>query len=520
MTSAIKDVDATHPGAPSRAMALRDAETPVTPRVFIRGNPRTRGEVVPRRFISFLCDGAPKPFSQGSGRRELAEAITDPGNPLTARVLANRVWMRHFGEGLAPSADDFGLRAAAPTHPKLLDYLAATFIEQGYSIKKLHRLVMLSRVYQQSSRDNPANAAQDPDNRFLWRANRRRLDFESLRDALLCASGQLDPTQGGRSVSLTEQPFSTRRTVYGYIDRVNLDDMFSTFDFPSPDQPSAQRAETLVPQQALFVMNDPFMVEQARAIVAQAGFQQAEDAKARIQYLYGRLLGREALPREEEFAQRFIGDASQMVAQRGSVWHYGYGPADAVSGAAANTPAPFTKLEHWTGRVYQVSEQFPDPRLGHLRLTRVGGHPGRDIGHAVIRRWVAPVSATISIEGTLEHLRDKGDGVHGRVRAGNGGALGAWTAFNGAAETKIARYRVQRGESIDFVVDCRKTPTADAFTWAPVIRVVEGGEALARPTKTQWDARREFSSPPPPMLTAWEQYAQALLLTNEFMYLD
>jgi mono/diheme cytochrome c family protein len=205
LTTAIQEVDSTHPGAPPRAMAVAEKEQPLTPTVFLRGDPRRRGDTVPRRYLAII-EGEDRPaFEQGSGRRELAEAITDPSNPLTARVIVDQVWMHHFGTGFVSTPGDFGLRSDPPSHPELLDWLAATFMEEGWSLKSLHRLIVLSSTYQQSSAYAPVPGAKvdprsvDPDNRLLWRANRRRLDFEAMRDAMLCASGRIDLTLGGRS---------------------------------------------------------------------------------------------------------------------------------------------------------------------------------------------------------------------------------------------------------------------------------------------------------------------------------
>ena len=178
---------------PPRAMALQDNSTPTNPHVFLRGNPGNRGPEVPRQFLAILAGENRKPFQKGSGRLELAQAIASPENPLTARVFVNRVWLQHFGSAIVRTPSDFGLRSESPSHPELLDYLASRFMESGWSIKSLHRLIMLSSVYQQASDDNPQFAQIDPNNQLLWRMNRRRLEFEAMRDTLLAVSGQIDP---------------------------------------------------------------------------------------------------------------------------------------------------------------------------------------------------------------------------------------------------------------------------------------------------------------------------------------
>ena len=201
----ITRLDATHPGAPQRAMALVDSPQPKNSRVFIRGNPNRLGEEAPRQFLAILAGDKRQPFTHGSGRLELARAIASRENPLTARVIVNRVWLHHFGAGLVTTPDDFGLRSDPPSHPELLDYLAWRFMQDGWSLKKLHRLLMLSSVYQQKSDDNLRHEKLDPDNRLLAKTNRRRLDFESMRDTLLFVAGNLDHSFGGRPVDLLKR---------------------------------------------------------------------------------------------------------------------------------------------------------------------------------------------------------------------------------------------------------------------------------------------------------------------------
>jgi hypothetical protein len=309
----------TSPAAPPRAMVLRDRPTPVAPHVLLRGNPNNPGPVVPRQFLEVLAGPKRQPFKHGSGRLDLARAIVDPKNPLTARVLVNRVWLHHFGAGLVRTPSDFGLRSDPPSHPELLDYLARSFMDDGWSIKKLHRRILLSRVYQQDSADDVRNRRLDPDNGLLWKMNRRRLDFEALRDSLLAASGRLDRRMNGRPEDLTTAPFTGRRTVYGFIDRQNLPGLFRTFDFASPDTSSPQRYTTTVPQQALFLLNSPFVVEQARALVRRPGFTALKSPSEQVQYLYRRLYGRRADREEMKLGLRFLAAARTPPRKGGRV---------------------------------------------------------------------------------------------------------------------------------------------------------------------------------------------------------
>ena len=283
----LNELQLTHPGAPAYAMIVTDNPKPTDSPVFIRGQANTRGEIVPRRFLDVLSpEGKGVPFTQGSGRLELAKCIADKANPRTARVMVNRVWMHHFGEGLVSTPDDLGTMAEAPTHPELLDYLTNYFTENGWSLKKLHRLIMLSRVYQASSHKIPEYEDKDPYNRLLWRANWRRLDFESVRDSLLVMSGQLDRTLGGKPVNVTEEPYSYRRSVYGYMDRGNLPELMAHFDVAKPEMTNSKRTTTIVPQQALFLMNSPMAVDVARRIVNRPEFTSARDDLGRISALY------------------------------------------------------------------------------------------------------------------------------------------------------------------------------------------------------------------------------------------
>ena len=191
-------------------------------RLHPRGEAENQGELAPRRFLEILSGPNRPVFRNGSGRLELAYSIISPSNPLTARVMVNRIWLHHFGEGFVTTPDDFGNQSAPPSHPELLDYLAARFMEDGWSVKKMHKLIMLSSVYRQSSENNPRYAQIDPNNRLLWRANIRRLEFEAVRDSLLALGGNLDATMGGQSVNLGAPPYSKRRTIYGIVDRHNL----------------------------------------------------------------------------------------------------------------------------------------------------------------------------------------------------------------------------------------------------------------------------------------------------------
>jgi hypothetical protein len=303
---AISLLELTNTAAPPRAMVLEDAMRGHDSPVFIRGEAGNRGEIVPRRFLQVLSGPVRPAYTNGSGRLELALAIADRSNPLTARVMINRIWQHHFGEGFVPTPDDFGMMSEPPSHPQLLDYLAMNFMTNGWDIKKIHRLIMLSSVYQESSVDNPRYAQTDPGNRLLWRANIRRLEFEPLRDSLLAIGGTLDTNLYGRPVDPRQSPNSTRRTIYTYIDRANIPDVMINFDFATPDMETGIRHVTTVPQQALFLMNSPLVIELARRLVAMPEFVDSADDADRLNFLYERVYQRPPTPEETELGLEFV----------------------------------------------------------------------------------------------------------------------------------------------------------------------------------------------------------------------
>jgi hypothetical protein len=301
------------PSAPPRAMVLNDAPELYDPRIFVRGNPAVPGTRVPRRFLEIVGGERCQPFPHGSGRFDLARAITAPDNPLTARVLVNRVWMYHFGEPLVSTPSDFGTRSSPPTHPELLDYLAAELMAGGdgapaWSLKRLHRLIMLSSTYRQASQDRPECRKVDPDNRLWWRCQRQRLDLEAMRDTLLALAGRLDRTAGGRPVDVVNDANNRRRTVYGLVDRQSLPGLYRAFDFASPDSSVERRPLTTVPQQALFGMNSPFVVVQAKALAARPEVTRAASPTERVAALYRLVLARAPRPEEAKAALHFVAE--------------------------------------------------------------------------------------------------------------------------------------------------------------------------------------------------------------------
>jgi hypothetical protein len=284
-----------------------DVEKPVDLRVSRRGSPYNLGPEEPRHFLAALSAGEPVPFSKGSGRLELADAIL--GQPIAMRVIVNRIWKGHFGTGIVDTPSNFGVAGERPTHPELLDYLAQTFIDRKMSIKALHRELMLSAVYQSSADNVAANFDKDSGNRLYWRVERRRMTAEQVRDSLLFVAGALEAKAGGPSVPLT--PLVDRRTVYGKVSRYKLDEFLQLFDFPSPNLSAEKRFTTSVPLQRLFFMNSDFMQQQgerlARLVAPEA------DNSARIRKAYRLIFGRGASQSELQAGLAFL--ASEPLKQ-------------------------------------------------------------------------------------------------------------------------------------------------------------------------------------------------------------
>ena len=271
---------------------MKDSESPVNIQLALRGNPETLGAEVPRHFLSIFSEGDPAPLDQGSGRLQLADLIVK--QPIAMRVVVNRIWKADFGTGIVDTPSNLGFGGERPTDPELLEYLASEFLKNGMSIKKLQREIMLSAVYQLSTADNKEASEKDSGNRLYWRANRKRMDAEQVRDSILDAAGDLDDSLGGPSKELT--PDFHRRTVYGHVSRYKLDAYLQLFDFPPPNISAEKRFTTTVPLQRLFLMNSDFVQLEAEALYKRAAAE--ADNRARIRKLYSLVYGRE--PKETE----------------------------------------------------------------------------------------------------------------------------------------------------------------------------------------------------------------------------
>lgn len=502
-----------------RALIVKDRPTMINQQVFIRGNASRRGEVAPRGFLAIASAGRPTTFTQGSGRLELGKAIVARDNPLTARVMVNRVWMHHFGEGLVRSVSDFGVQGEHPTHPELLDWLASWFMDQGWSLKALHKLIVTSEAYQRSSSHPHPETCQpiDPENRLLWEMPRRRLDFETLRDSMLTATGLLDPRIGGRGEDLFKPPFSRRRTLYAFIDRQNLDPVFRHFDFANPQEHTGKRQRTTIPMQALFALNSDFFKAQARALLNRPDVVASSNPVDKIRSMNRAVFARDPDSDETQMGLAFIDSYVKTAAGRTnqqtlSTWQYGYGGWNSVEKKAV-----FQAMPHWSGDRWQIGDRFPvtnDPR-SYLNWTRTGGsHPGNGELNAAVVRWTAPGNMRIRITGKLTRPAvNLGDGIRWRLLLGNQ-VLREETLTAKQKELPVLTQEiaVTKGQNVDFAIDARGDTNNDSFGWAPSIQQLDGA-------KTLWDFTTEFSGPQT-VMDAWQAYAQALLCTNEAVFVD
>ncbi len=367
-------LDLSHAGAPIRAMTLVDRAKPKDSNVLIRGEALNRGPLVPRHFPTLLGGSEEKRFSDGSGRLEMAREIATRENPLTSRVFVNRVWQWHFGQGIVRTVSDFGTRSEPPTHPELLDWMASWFMDNGWSIKKLNKLIVMSSTYQQDSRVSEQASNVDPTNQWLSHFNIQRLDFEQVRDTLMTVSGELDDSEvGGRPFVIANQSSAVtrkaptaadignlktnpnRRTVYAMIDRAALPEVFNTFDFANPDMSTGERVLTTVPQQALFMMNSPFIAEQVRAIHERKDFPKDGADEDRVRFLYQAVYQRPPSAKEIELARVFLNsDPSTATTESASVLSKTAG-SPAQKGATP-TPKLLTPLERYTQVVLLSNE--------------------------------------------------------------------------------------------------------------------------------------------------------------------
>lgn len=444
-------------------------------RLFHRGDPRQPTDEVepaaltiaspPDRQFKFKSNDSNLPTT---GRRlAYARWLTSGRHPLTARVLVNRVWQQHFGRGLVSTPDEFGKLGEEPSHPKLLDWLADEFMAQGWSLKHLHREIMTSKVYRQSSKFDSARAAADPDNQLYWRKPVARFDAEIVRDSVLAASGALDPKLFGPPVAVkadadgqvVEAAAPTRRSIYVQVRRSQPLSMLTTFDAPVMEVNCAKRPSSTVAPQSLLMMNSQFVLNQA----AQMSERILKEAPIN------------PLP-------AFAFDTKQLTAMLNAGWSFGYG---------RYTPSnqwtkPFTIFPYHDKSYWKGGAKMPDKILGHTQLWAKGGHPGT---YAAIRRWTSPSDGRVSFEGVFNHPSTNGTGVIGYLVSSRAGLHGRWAIKTKSANTELKDLKVKAGDTIDFIVDSNGSVTSDSFSWT-------GGITLksATGTSSHWDVEKGFYS--------------------------
>ncbi len=432
---------------------------------------------------SFAVDDAELPTS---GRRlAWAKWLTSGQHPLVGRVLANRIWMHHFGRGIVSTPSEFGKLGELPTHPELLDWLASEFASNGWSLKKLHKTIMLSSVYQQSSRRTPEQDAVDSDNRLYGRMSVKRLEAEAIRDRLLTVSGVLDRTPFGPPVAIAPDDAGQivvtndvpRRSVYLQVRRTQPVAMLTAFDAPVMDVNCERRPSSTVAGQSLMLMNSQHVLKSARQLAERIRKETTADTSITV---------------PAELSQRL------QLAQ--SPWSYGMGGFDTET----NRVVKFVPLPHWTGSIWQGGPILPDPAIGYTLLHTNGGHTGDNPDHATVRRFTAPISGTLSIRGSLQHPSENGDGVRGRVVSSRAGLLGSWTVKTISVDTVVSSAMIEAGDTLDFIVDCNENVTSDSFTWTVVIELKDATGAVLR----SWDSAAGFRGPttaglPQQIVSAW-----------------
>ena len=468
--------------------------------VFYRGDYRQpQQEVSPGDLTIAAAEGhrfeipGDDPLLPTSGRRlALARHLTSGQHPLTGRVLVNRIWLNHFGRGLVDTAGDFGVLGVRPTHPELLDWLADEFARQGWSMKRMHKLLMLSTVYRQSSLPRPLKNGEtnprvvDGNNSYYWHYPVRRLEAETLRDRMLMASGQLDRKPFGPAVPVVDDFVGQvvvkdglpRRSVYLEVRRSKPVSFLTAFDAPVMTLNCERRAPSTGAPQSLMLMNSEFVLKQAGLFAQRVRSETPAD------------FGLPALqPLIAKYPRRVEG------------WQFGYGTFD----EAEKRVTQFSALPHFTGSAWQGGPTLPDANLGWVLLTAAGGHAGNDSQHAAIRRWTAPRSGSVSISGKLHHPSENGDGVRGRIVSSRAGLSAEWLVKTGETATDMLPAEVQAGDTFDFAVDCFGDVNSDSFAWNVTLKLCDSENREL----DAWNSSTDFHGPltvslPQQIAYAWQ----------------
>lgn len=499
-------------------LMMVDAEKPSDQRVMVRGQPGNRGEIAPRQFLTALRRPDEPRFRDGSGRLELAHRITSDDNPLYARVMVNRLWKILIGKPLVDSPSDFGFRTQPPAVPEILDDLASEFAGDG-SVQRVVRRIVMTRIYRQSASVSEAVQAADSENRWLTRANRRRRDFESLRDSMMACGDFLDHQVGGASVEIAGSFVAPRRTVYATIDRQNLPALFRTFDFASPDTHSPGRYLTTVPQQGLYLLNSGQVYFLAQRIAAEVRRSAGGDRRRQVESVVQRVLSRSPNDEERERMIEFLQQPAtpfETPIDPRTLWSYGQGRME----TERNRIEDFEPLGTFSKGVYQAEEKFPaQGEIGFASLSAEGGHPPRASNRAVVRRFTVPFDGRVTIRGQYGHRSRQGDGVHLDVWVGDQRVFSKGAKSNNTPMPPLKR-RVKAGQVIDFSVSNQKDDRFDGFDWRVTVSLVGDDDR-----KIDSESEKDFYGGPPlksegQRLGRLAQLAQVLLWSNEFAFVD
>jgi hypothetical protein len=513
--SAMSRLQAEHPGSPPRAMSLTDRDNLTPARIFIRGNPDNPGETFDRHWLGFLGGGTFP--NDRSPRLSLAEKIADPANPRTARVMVNRVWAWHFGQPLADPGD-FGTQQAEPLLLPLLDWLAIRFIEQGNSLKNLHRLMLTSKAFRLVADGPAANRSIDEANTLIWKWNRRRADFEAMRDRLLATAGSLDTgSVGGRSLALDGVAADSRRSLYAFVDRHALSGTFTTFDLPHPDHHCPKRLETTVPQQALYFLNGPLPLRQAAKLAADPAFTGLPDDKARLGWLYRRIYQREPSQAEIRDAVDWLAeiDRANYQPRLSGTWEIRHAPD---TGGQPENAVPFPLFADG------VWKTGPDPATAPIRWLHAGAKGGHAAaGHALILRWRALGAGQVRMHGSIERTQQGGATLSWNLsNTGNADVVARSLSPAAKAEIEGSWITVATGDTLDFVLRAPDGDTCGGVAWnlRVAVRETAGGAIVEI-----GNLREQFptpATPPPAPFTAdpWADLIQMLWASNEFHFID
>lgn len=510
-------LQAEHPGSPPRAMSLRDRPHYQDARTYHRGNPHAPGPTFERQWLGFLGGGTFP--ADRSPRLALAEKIASPENPLTHRVMVNRVWAWHFGEPLADPGD-FGPQEPAPRLLELLDELALRFQASGGSLKDLHRLLLTSRAFRLAADGPASNNYIDEANSLFWKWNRRRADFEATRDRLLHTAGSLDlATQGGRSVPLDSVAADSRRSLYAFIDRYALPATFVSFDLPHPDHHAPRRIETTVPQQALWFLNGPAILRQAQGLAAHPDFTAIDAPESRIESLFQRIHRRLPTAAETTAILAWFDslDPATYQPRLTGTWRVLHAP---------DTASPHHQVQPFPTFADGVWKTGPDPATAPIRWLHAspqGGHAAAH--HTLILRWQALSSGQARLSGSIRRSQQGGQALEWQITSSHTSDQAHHAAAldpESHASPASPWLNMQPGDFIDFHLSA---PHGDAFGGFHWDFQIHGRESATAPAVEISRLRDDFpttdSTPSPsPAGDPWADLIQMLWASNEFIFID